>query len=144
MSVEENKAIAHLFFDTVWNKGDESVVDVYLAPDYVEHSPGWEPGREGYKKTAQQYRNAFPDINVTIEDEIAAEDRVVHRWTWRCTFKGPLFGFQPTGNKVEFTGITIVRLANGQIAERWANVDELTLLQQIGALPPVGAPARLI
>jgi steroid delta-isomerase-like uncharacterized protein len=139
MSVEENKAIAHRFFDSVWNKGDDSVVDRYLAPDFVEHFPGMEGGRDGFMKTSRLFREAFPDIDLTIEDEIAAGDRVVHRWVWRCTHKGPFLGIPPTGNRLEFTGMTIVRMADGEIAERWASLDELTMFQQMGVLPAVGA-----
>lgn len=138
MSPDENKVIAHRFFDSVWNKSDDSVVDLYLDADFIEHFPGMEGGREGFLRTAQVFRTAFPDIDLTIEDEIAAEDKVVHRWVWRCTHKGPLLGIQPTGNKLEFTGMTIVRMANGKIAERWASLDELAMFQQMGALPAVG------
>lgn len=139
MSPEENKAVVHLFYDSVWNKRDDSVVDLYLAPDFIEHARvfGPEGGREGFKRTAQLFRVGFPDINLTIEDEIATADKVVHRWVWRCTHLGTLLGFPPTGNKIEFTGITIVRMVNGQIAERWASLDELTMFQQMGALPAV-------
>jgi len=135
MSPEENKIIARRFFEEVWNKSNDSVVDLYLAPDFIEHFPGMEGGHEGFLKTAKLFRTAFPDINLDIEDEIAAGDKVVHRWTWRCTHKGPLYGVPPTGNKLQFSGMTIVRLADGQIVERWASLDELGMLQQMGAIP---------
>lgn len=138
MSPEENKLIARRFFEEVWNHANDSVVEQSLAPDFIEHFPGMEGGREGFVKTARLFREAF-DIHLTIEDEIAAEDKVVHRWTWRCIHKGPLFGIPPTGKTVEFSGITIVRLAQGQIVERWANLDELGMFQQMGALP-AGVP----
>jgi len=138
MSAEENLAIAHHFFDSVWDKGDDSVLDKHLAEAFIEHFPGMESGRDGFRRTAQVFRAAFPDIRLTIEDEFASGDRVVHRWVWRCTHRGDLFGIAPTGNRLEFTGMTIVRLENGVIVERWSNIDSLTMFQQMGALPLVG------
>jgi steroid delta-isomerase-like uncharacterized protein len=138
MSPEDNKVIVHRFFDEVWNKGNDSVVELYLASDFIEHFPDMEGGREGFLKTARLFRIAFPDIHLTIEDEIAEGDKVVHRWTWRCTHAGPLFGIPPTGNKLQFSGITIVRVKDGQIIERWANLDEMGMFQQMNALSAVG------
>ena len=87
MSPDQNKLIVREFFDSVWNKRDDSVVDRYLALQFIEHFPGMEGGRAGFKKTTQLFRAAFPDINLTIEDEIATEEKVIHRWTWRCTLR---------------------------------------------------------
>ena len=141
MTPEENKAIVHRFFDAVWNKKDDSLVDTYLAVDFVEHFPGMEGGRDGFRRTAEVFRTAFPDIVLTIEDEIATTDRVVHRWNWQCTHKGNFLGIPPTGKKLNFSGMTIVRMKEGQIAERWAGLDQLGMYQQMGLLPAVGARA---
>ncbi len=141
MSPEENKAIVHRFFDEVWNQRNDSVVNEYLAQDFIEHFPGMEGGRDGFLRTAKVFRDAF-DINLTIEDEIAAGDRVVHRWTWRCLNKGQLFGIPATNKTIVFSGMTIVRMANGKIAERWASLDQLGMFQQMGVLPQVGETAQ--
>jgi steroid delta-isomerase-like uncharacterized protein len=138
----ENKAIAHRFFDEIWNKGNFSVIDQYVAENFVEHFPGMESGREGFRRTATVFRTAFPDLELIIQDEIAEADRVVHRWTWRATHKGPLYGMAATGKRVDFSGMVIVRLERGQIAERWTSLDMLGLLQQLGAIPPLGAPPK--
>jgi steroid delta-isomerase-like uncharacterized protein len=135
MVAEDNKAIAHKLFDEVWNKGNVDVVDEYIATDYIEHFPGMKGGRDGFRETHTLFRTAFPDIQLTIDDEFAVGDRVVHRWTWRCTHRGELFGIPPTGKRVQFSGILILRMVNGQIAERWSQLDRLSLLQQLGAIP---------
>jgi predicted ester cyclase len=82
----------------------------------------------------------MPDIHLTIDDEVYAGDKVVHRWTLTGTDTGGVMGAPPTGKELTFTGITTVRMKNGKIVERWANVDELGLLQQLGLAPmPPGA-----
>src|SRR5208283_2227195 len=68
MTPEENKVIARRFFEAVWNKSDDSVVNIYLSPNFIEHFPDMEGGRDGFLKTAKLFRTGFPDINLTIED----------------------------------------------------------------------------
>jgi predicted ester cyclase len=78
----------------------------------------------------------MPDIQLTIDDEVYAVDKVVHRWHLEGTDTGGVMGMPPSGKKLRFSGTTIVRMENGKIVERWANVDELGLLQQLGIAPP--------
>lgn len=143
MSVQENKALAHELFETVWNKGDVSVCDRLISADALDHSPlGTETGPESFKHVVSSYREAFPDVRMTIEDEIAEGDKVVHRWRIVGTNKTPFMGIPPTGKEATFIGTTIVRISNGKIAERWTSFDLLGLLTQLGAIPPMGPPPQ--
>lgn len=140
-SAEENNDIAHRFFTSAWNDGNLQVIDELIAPDAVDHSTVGgkeksELGGESFKQIITMFRAAIPDIKLTIEDEIFAGDKVVHRWNLEGTNTGPLMGIPPTNKKVRFTGTTIVRMRDGKIVERWTNVDELGLLQQLGVVPP--------
>ena len=92
-------------------------------------------GVESAKQFVEVYRNAFPDIQMTVEDLISEGDKVVTRWTARGTHQGELFGAPPSGNRVEITGITVDRFSGGKFAESWTNYDALGLMQQIGAVP---------
>jgi steroid delta-isomerase-like uncharacterized protein len=137
---EMNNAIAVRFFDSVWNKGDFSVLDTLIAPDALDHStvggqPKTEKGSASFRGIVSMFRNAMPDIKLTIEDEVYAGDRVVHRWTLTGTDTGGVMGMPPSGKELTFSGTTIVRMEEGKIVERWANVDELGLLQQLGVAP---------
>ncbi len=87
-------------------------------------------------------RAAFPDIHFTIEDQIAAADRVVTRWSARATHSGEFQGIPPTGNAVVVTGIDIDRIADGKVVECWPVVDELGLLHQLGVAPSPGQVGR--
>jgi len=143
MTPEENNATAVRFFDCAWNRGDFSVLDELLTSDSMDYSTLHgqpEQGSDSFRQIISSFRTAFPDIHLTIDDEIFTADKVVHRWTLTGTHTGPFMGgLPPTGKKVEFTGTTIVQMKDGRIAARWSNLDMLRLLQQLGIAPvPVG------
>ena len=89
-------------------------------------------------KHAADYRQAFPDLHVTVEDLIAEGDRVAARLRFRGTHLGELDGIAPTGRRVDCTGIVISRIEEGKIAEDWANFDDLGMMQQLRLVPKPG------
>ena len=78
-------------------------------------------------------RNAFPDLEVTIEDQIVDGDKVVTRLTLSGTHKGDYRGIAATGKRVSWSQIAIARIENGKIVESWRIPDRLGLRQQLGA-----------
>ena len=135
---ENNKAIVRRLIEEVWNKGNLSLVDELFAPNYEHHdasTPDFGRGPESEKKRVTLYRNAFPDVRLTIEDIIAEGETVMTRWSCRGTHKGDLRGIAPTGKQINISGVTIARLANGKFAEGWVNWDALGLMQQLGVVP---------
>ena len=138
---EENKALARRWFEELFNTGDLAVADENPSQDSLIHDPtlGDLPrGPEGDKHVVNLYRSAFPDANITVEDQVAEGDEVVTRWTGRGTQQGELMGVAASGNRVEVSGITIIRVFEGKIAETWTNFDALGLMRQIGAIPEPG------
>lgn len=124
-------------FEELWNRRNPAIIDELMAPDYVHHdvlSPE-AFGLDGYKQFADRYLSAFPDLKMTIHDEVIADDRVVTRWTATGTHDGDLPELPRTGKKVSVTGITIARLSNGKFVESWNNWDALGMLRQLGAIP---------
>jgi steroid delta-isomerase-like uncharacterized protein len=139
MSIESNKAVARRFFEELFGKGNLAVADEIIALDYVDRSPGALPGLpsglEGAKMFVTVYRNAFPDIKFTIDEQIADGDKVVTRWTATGTHKGELAGIPPTGKSATVTGIGVDRIVNGKIGESWGLFDQFGMLQQLGVIP---------
>jgi predicted ester cyclase len=82
---------------------------------------------------------AFPDFKATIDDLITEGDKVVIRMTWRGTQKGEFMGVPPTGKRVSFGVIDIIRIAGGRFAEHWGQMDNMSMMHQLGALPAPGA-----
>jgi steroid delta-isomerase-like uncharacterized protein len=137
MSVAEHKALIHRAVDA-FNQGDLSAVDQLFTPDYVDHDPsraGLPPGPAGVKLAWQGFRAAFPDAQVTVDDSVAEGQTVAVRGTLRGTHHGELMGIPATARPVRVTFIDFNRIANGQMAERWAEADTLGLMQQVGAIP---------
>jgi steroid delta-isomerase-like uncharacterized protein len=138
---EQNKTNIRRLFEEVWNKGQLSVADELLAPTYTHHdssTPDVGRGPESEKKRVTLYRNAFPDIRLTIEDMLAEGETVVARWSCRGTHKGELNGIAPTGKQFNITGISIARFTNGKMFEGYINWDALGLMQQLGVVPELG------
>jgi steroid delta-isomerase-like uncharacterized protein len=133
---EENKAVGRRYLEAV-NERDLNIIDEVIAPDYVGHEPGEETrGPEGVKQYISMFLDAFPDVSITVEDEIAEGDKVVIRFTGRGTHQGELMGIPPSGNRVEVSSISICRFEGGKVIEEWEQYDALGMMQQIGAVPP--------
>ena len=142
--VDDNLVVARRFVEEVLNEGNLAVADELLVPGFVEHHPPPRqgPGRDGLKERIAMLRTAFPDLQYTLDDEFAAADKVVIRVTARGTHEGELAGLAPTGSRFTMSGIVIFRIVGGKIVERWANYDNLSMLQQLGAVPPLGGLTR--
>jgi predicted ester cyclase len=85
------------------------------------------------------YRAAFPDVKITIDDVIAADDKVVLRWHSEGTHRGELEGLAPTGARGSVTGISIDHWKDGKVVESWTEWDNLGLARQLGAAPAEGS-----
>jgi predicted ester cyclase len=139
MATEENKAIVRRFMEESFGGGEPELVDELLDPDFVRYDPyieaGAVRGAQIVKENIVWFRNAFPDLTCTIEDQVAEGEKVVSRWTVRGTHQGEFFGVTGTGNRVEFAGIQIDRFdESGKIVEEWAEFDLLGAMRQMGAL----------
>jgi len=124
---ERNKAAARVAFE-VWSTGDLDRLDESIAPDVVHHDPYDPHGTEGLigmKKTIKRNRSIYPDLHMTVEDQVAQGDKVATRWTATMTHEG---------KKVTLKGITIERFENNKIVEAWRCMDMLSLLRQTGAI----------
>jgi predicted ester cyclase len=136
---EENKAVARREFEEMFNQGGNlGAAEEIYAPNFVSHEPtsGESRGVEGAKQFAASYRQAFPDLECTIEEQVAEGDKVVSRWRARGTHQGETEDLgPPTGNRVEITGISMSTVAEGKLVEDWTNFDAMGMMQQLGMVP---------
>jgi steroid delta-isomerase-like uncharacterized protein len=141
MSTEQNRALARQLVEGVINQGDTSLIDELMHPDFVEHEelpPGVPPGREAPKVLFAMMRSAFPDINATIEHLIAEDDKVVLHMTWTGTQTGEFMGMPPSGNRMSISVIDILGIAEGKFVAHWGLMDNMAMMQQLGAMPAPG------
>ncbi len=142
---EENKALIRRWFEEVWNKGRAEAIDEMFDEEGVAHGladAGGQPlrGPGGFRPLFRTFREAFPDMEVVVEDTVAEGDKVAARCTVRGRHRGDSLGFAATDRPTEFTGICIVRVRGGKIVEAWNNFDFMSMFRQLGALRPPGEP----
>jgi steroid delta-isomerase-like uncharacterized protein len=140
---DQNKALARRNFEEVWNQGKLAVIDELVARDATFHDPnvpgGKFTGPEGLRQVVEIYKKAFPDVQFTINDQVAEGDKVVSRWTATGTHKGELMGIPPTGKRATITGIEFDRYQDGKLVEEYSSYDMLGMLQQLGLAPSMVA-----
>lgn len=137
MGTQENIQLMKRWFQEVWNENKKQTIHELLSPTAVATGQSGSGavihGPAEFAAFAEGIRSAFPDIKVTVQDAFGADDRVVVRWSAKMTHRGDGLGIPATNKEVQLTGMSIVRIANGQIIEGWDNWDQLTMLEQIGA-----------
>ena len=112
-----------------------------MSTDFVDHSafPGIPADRGGVRLLFAMLRSGFPDLQATVHDQVADDDKVVTRKTLHGTHRGEFMGIPPTGRSAALEIIDILRVRDGKITDHWCVVDQLGLLQQLGVIPAPGA-----
>ena len=132
-----NKALVRRWFEEIWNQGRTEAISEMFAEDGIAHGLSAEVdnplrGPNGFLPFHSQFREAFPNIEVVVEDQIAEGDLVATRCSVRGKHEGHSLGIAATHAPVDFTGMTITRIANGKIAEAWNNFDFMRMYRQLG------------
>jgi len=134
MSAEENKAIVRRLFDEVWNTGKLDKVEELYSPDFVADYRPYAPlrtGLEGIKEMVRRAWTTFPDYHEELEELIAEGEKVVARFLITGTQKGQWGLLPPTGKKLRFEEIVILRIIKGKVVEQRGIVDNLNALRHL-------------
>lgn len=134
---EENKAMVRRSYAEMFNRGDLSNVEAFIAPDCIDHEvhPGTNRGPDAMRGLIPMLRTAFPDLTFTIEELVAEGDLVAGRFTMHGTHQGPLMGIPPTGRIVEQSHMHFFRFRDGKAVEHWGVRNDLVLMRQLGVVP---------
>lgn len=129
---EQYETIIHRWFEEVWNQGREEVIDE-LFPDGISHGLGNEKvrGSNGYKPFYRAFKNAFPDLKVTVEDWILNGDKLAVHCNVTANHTGEGIGINPTNLPVDFNFMGFLRIEEGKIAEAWNILDFMKMYQQM-------------
>lgn len=135
-SSDELKQIALDFFDQIWNRGDESAIDRFIAENAAGNDPQFGIGRESFREQWKNWRQAFPDINFEIRELVADTETqtVVSRWFLTGTHQGEFWGAQATGQKIAVDGVSIDRIKDGMVISGFDAWDSAVLRRQIGLM----------
>jgi steroid delta-isomerase-like uncharacterized protein len=138
-SSEAAKAVVRRNTVEVQGRGNFEVFEELFAMDFVDHTPqpGRTPDRNGARELYHVLRAAFPDFHAEIHWQAADGDLVTTYKTYHGTHQGTFLGVAPTGRKIHFETVDAMRVRNGQITEHWGVANLFSLMQQLGALPPV-------
>jgi steroid delta-isomerase-like uncharacterized protein len=143
----DNARILAEFMASVWDRGDASAVDRFLADEYVIHSdPGdpWEGktlSRDEFRDRLRASRAPFPDLRFEIAETVADGDRVTIAWCMRGTHTAPMGPFPATGRRIAVQGMTVYYFRDGRITGHRQVVDRLAVARQLGLAGPGAAPA---
>jgi predicted SnoaL-like aldol condensation-catalyzing enzyme len=134
---EQNKAIVRQLVDEIQNGHDLERMPAYFEPNFVNHldEAGPDSPLTSVERAQAMFQGmfaAFPDLRVTILDQLAEGDRVVTHKLFEGTHQGAFMGVPPTGQPIRFAVIDILRLRDGKVVEHWAMQDRLSLMQQLG------------
>jgi steroid delta-isomerase-like uncharacterized protein len=137
MSAEAAKAVVRRNTEEVQSKGNFDVFEEVFADDFVDHTPqpNMIPDKAGVRGLYRSLRAAFPDFRAEIHWQAADGDLVTTFKTYHGTHEGAFLGVAPTGRKIHFETVDVMRVRNGRITEHWGVANLFSLMQQLGALP---------
>lgn len=136
MTADGNKEVLRNFYEWMCG-GDPADIDKYMASDFSDHDEFINPqgDREGMRQTVSMFRDAFPDLDLRVDEMISEGDTVAARFTATGTQRGQFMDIPPSGKSFEITGLDLVRFRDGQLVEHWGLIDQVSLLRQLGAMP---------
>lgn len=135
-STDQNKTTARRIAEELWTKKNAHVIDEIFSPNYTMSTPdGEQKGPDGYRKFFNTYTTAFPDLTMHVNDIIAEGDKVTLSFTVRGTHKGRLKDLDPTGKKVDVSGLVLATFSNGKVTREVTVWDTLRMAEQLGMVP---------
>lgn len=133
MPANRNEDLIRQYYDEAFNTGDVAQFEHFFAPTFIDHDAfdGQIPGPEGIKAAYTTWRAAFPDTHVTLDDIVAAGEKVVVVTQLHATHLGTFMDIPATRKRLCVRGISVFRIQEGQIVERHGLTDTLGLLRQL-------------
>jgi len=138
VSTDAAKAVVRRNTEEVQSKGNFDVFEEVFADDFVDHTPqpNMIPDKAGVRGLYRSLRAAFPDFRAEIHWQAADGELVTTYKTYHGTHQGTFLGVAPTGRKIHFEAVDVMRVRNGKITEHWGVANLFSLMQQLGAWPP--------
>jgi steroid delta-isomerase-like uncharacterized protein len=130
-----NARLVRRLYEEYLNQNRPELLPELVSETVVLHTMTEERGIAAYAALTDRLRVAFPDMQFTLQDVVASDDRVAVRWTMEATHSGPLVGIPPTGKRVQQRANVIYRCDDGKLAEIWAQMDQMGMLRQLGIDP---------
>ncbi|MDP9238836.1 MAG: ester cyclase [Chloroflexota bacterium] len=128
MSIEQNKAVSRRWFHDGYGQGDARAMQELATGTWLEDA--------SIVAQIEAFHAAFPDLAVTVDEQIAEGDRVMTRSTWTGTHTGPLFGIEPTAKPFSQSLVEIHTITGGRIVDRWNDFSPVSIPVQLDVIKP--------
>jgi steroid delta-isomerase-like uncharacterized protein len=137
MSTDAAKAVVRRNTEEVQGHGNFAVFEELFADDFVDHTPQPNSGtdKDSVRTLYRRLRDAFPDFHADIHWQTGDGELVTTYKTYHGTHEGTFLGVAPTGRKIHFETVDVMRVHNGKITEHWGVANLFSLMQQLGAWP---------
>jgi predicted ester cyclase len=132
---EQNKALIRRFIEES-GKNDQTVYRELMAPDFVAHLALGPQDRETFLQHSSAFTQAFSDIRITLLEQTAEGELVTTRVTWRGVHSGDFRGMPSTGKQIAILAFMTERIRDGKVVEHWSLFDQMSMMQQLGVIPP--------
>ena len=132
----DNKVFIRRFIEEIENTGDVTNIREFISEDYTEVYEGerYPIGIQGAIDHVLGIRRVFPDLNITIENQVSEGEWVVTVVMVTGTFREEWFGMKPTGQPITFHGVNVDRIRDGKIIEHGGAVNLLDPLLKAGVI----------
>jgi len=129
------KAVVRRNTEEVQSHGNFDVFEELFADDFLDHTPqpNMTPNKDGVRDLYHRLRAAFPDFHADIHWQAADGELVTTYKTYHGTHEGMFLGMAPTGRKIQFETVDVMRVRNGKITDHWGVANLFSLMQQLGA-----------
>jgi predicted ester cyclase len=126
--MDDMKTLSRRWFEDGYGRNNAKVMEVLMPLDKLEES--------SWREQIAAFHVAFPDLTATIEEQLAQDDRVMTRVTFRGTHTGDLLGLAPTGKPIELTIVELHTWENGRLVDLWNSFHPVLVLTQLGVIGP--------
>jgi steroid delta-isomerase-like uncharacterized protein len=137
MGSEDLTNLNERFYEEVFRRRNVNAIDDLLTDDFVEHipAPGQDTGRQGAKDFIGQVLQAFPDLDIRIEEQIVQGDKIAAVVRMQGTHRGDFVGIPATGKKISVEVMDMGRVRGGKFCDHWGLADIGGLMAQLGVAP---------
>ena len=124
-------------FELGFRAGDQATIDELCDPGFVDHNPapGHEPTLAGFKEKIAYMCSCFPDLTEDLREIIASGETAATRWVLTGSLQREFMGIPPARQPITVEGMNFYRLSDGRVTDIWTQFDELSMMQQLGAIP---------
>lgn len=134
-AADDNKTACRRWIEAFNTRDEQGEADSRTA-DFIGHAPASIEPRpldsEAWAEFLSVFVEGFPDLHLTVQDAVGDRELVAQRILFEGTHTGVFQGLPPTNRKVRFSAIELNRMVDGKVAEHWVQMDQVTLLQQLG------------